>query len=112
MESALPVSQILFLEVWVELLQLFFFPGLCRINDNAQEFVISIANLRETSKFFRVAAIGVVANPATENICSLFRLTMKGCLHVRRSAVKILRILPQEAVEMMIIVDFVSITRS
>lgn len=41
-----------------------------------------------------------------------FRLTMKGCLHVRRSAVKILRILPQEAVEMMIIVDFVSITWS
>lgn len=41
MESALPVSQILFLEVWVELLQLFFFPpGLCRINDNAFSLTI------------------------------------------------------------------------
>ena len=29
MESALPVSQILFLEVWVELLQLFFFLLAC-----------------------------------------------------------------------------------
>lgn len=78
--------------------------------DKSLSFLLQIYGKR--ANFFRVAAIGVVANPATENICSLFRLTMKGCLHVRRSAVKILRILPQEAVEMMIIVDFVSITRS